>query len=139
MTARLLVVVFVIQLASGVNAGGDKKDDKKDDKDALQGEWTVVSMEASGKAIEPKGNLVIKGSDWTAPNGGKLTFKIDSTKSPKQLDLAGPKKAAEWQGIYKIEGDKLTFCRPLVAGGERPTEFKGGDGIVLMECKRAGK
>jgi uncharacterized protein (TIGR03067 family) len=98
-------------------------------------------MELSGKAMEAEGTLVIKGSDWTAPSGLQLTFKIDSTKNPKHLDLTPTKKGATsgWQGIYKIEGDKLTFCRPQATGGERPTEFKGGDGIFLMECKRAGK
>jgi hypothetical protein len=44
MIARFLVVISVILLASGVNAGGDKKDDK----DALQGERTQPAKPKDG-------------------------------------------------------------------------------------------
>ena len=73
-------------------------------------------------------------------------FKIDPAKSPKQLDLQREKDGKVktlYQGIYKIEGDTLTFCRSaLPVGtslGERPTEFKAGAGVVLLQFKRSGK
>jgi uncharacterized protein (TIGR03067 family) len=140
MTARYAVVVAVmLPLASGFGAAGGQKDDK----DQLQGDWVVVSMERGGTKLENTKDrkLVVNADKWTAPGGGEFTFKIDATKSPKQLDLMLEKNGKEstWQGIYKIEGDTLTFCRSFAAGGERPTEFKGGPAVFLMVCKRAGK
>jgi uncharacterized protein (TIGR03067 family) len=140
MIARYAVMVAVmLPLASGFSAAGDKKDGT----DQLQGEWVVVSVELAGKKLEggKERKLVVKGDEWTAPSGGKFKFKIDATKSPKQLDLSSDKSGQErtWPGIYKIEGDTLTFCRSHGPGGERPVEFKGGPGVFLMVCKRAGK
>jgi uncharacterized protein (TIGR03067 family) len=135
------VMASVVLLFGGFCVG----DDKKDDKDQLQGEWVVVSIENAGnKSRNVEGRkLVVKGDEWTAPVGVmlKLKFKIDATKNPKQLDLTSDQGGGEqaWPGIYKIEGDTLTFCRPMRPGGERPTEFKGGPGVFLMVCKRAGK
>jgi len=47
--------------------------------------------------------------------------------------------AQTWKGIYKLDGDTLTFCRPQASGGERPKEFKSTPGVVLIVYKRAGK
>lgn len=141
MVARFLTCSVVL-LAVGFCGG----DDKKDDKDLLQGEWTAVSAEIGGKAAANFKDLklVVKGDEWTPPSGGKggkFSFKIDQSKNPKQLDLkrTADGKESTWAGIYKIEGDTLTFCRPQSAGGKRPTEFKGGPEVVLMVFKRAGK
>ncbi len=139
MIARCLVVVAGILLASGIAPAHQQKDDK----DALQGEWTVVSTEVNGKDYPAnKGKkLVVKGDEWTAPGGGEFKFKVDGTKTPKQLDLYLSSKIVDltWAGIFKIEGDTLTFCRPSTAGDERPKEFKGGEGMFLMVLKRPGK
>jgi uncharacterized protein (TIGR03067 family) len=142
MIARV-AVAFVLLSVGGFCIGDDKKDNKKDDKELLQGEWPLVSIELGGKEVERSKDqkLVIKGDDWTAPGGGKFKFKIDATKSPKQLDLIREQGGQEftWVGIYKIEGDTLTFCRSAGAGGERPKEFKGGPGVALLVFKRAEK
>jgi uncharacterized protein (TIGR03067 family) len=140
MIARYVVMVSaILVLASGLSAGGDEKAEL----DKLQGEWMVVSVETSGQKQDEnqyKGlKVVVKGTEWTPPRGKLMfTFTIDPTKKPKQLDLE-VKGGSTWQGIYKIEGDTLTFCRSHAAGGERPKEFKGGEGVFLMVCKRAGK
>lgn len=140
-----LAMASVVLLVGGFCVGDDKKDEKKDDKDRLQGEWVVTSIELNGK--EGKGGkdrkLVVKGDEWTPPTGGKLKFKfkLDTAKNPKQLDLTADVNGTEqtWPGIYKFDGDTFTFCRPSSLGGERPTEFKGGEGIYLLVCKRAEK
>jgi uncharacterized protein (TIGR03067 family) len=137
------VTATVFLLATGFCAGDDKKDDKKDDKDRLQGEWVVVSAELNGEKFErvKDRKLVVKGDEWTAPSGGKFTFTLDTAKSPKRLDLKAGTDGQEqtWPGIYKLEGDTFTLCRSRGPGGERPKEFKGGEGIFLMVCKRADK
>ena len=142
MIARCAVIVaaFVV-LGSGLSA----VDGKENDKDKLQGEWALVSAEfPSGKwdanQIKAEKPLMIKGNEWTS-SGFKFIFKIDPTKSPKQLDLQGEKngKVNTLQGIYKIDGDTLTFCRSLKPGGARPTEFKAGDEVALLQFKRLGK
>ena len=136
------VMTVAVLLVGGFCVGDDKKDEKKTDKDRLQGEWTLVSIELGGKEVDGKGQkLVVQGDEWTAPSGGKFKIKIDATKSPKQLDLVREQggKESTWAGIYKIEGDTLTFCRSAGPAGERPTEFKGGRGVALLVLKRAEK
>lgn len=132
MNARLVMVLMVL-LVGGYCVGQDNQKKKKDDKDLLQGEWKG----------EKGGTLVVKGDEWTQrglPKGFK--FKIDATKDPKQIDLTGNVvvgRESTLAGIYKIEGDTLTFCRATRAGAERPTEFKDGAGVVLQVFKRAEK
>lgn len=140
MIARF-AVASVVLLVGGFCIG----DDKKSDKDLLQGEWVVVSAEIAGRKAErlEGKKLVVKGDDWTPPTGGKIKmkFKLDDAKTPKHLDLVGDVDGNErtWPGIYKIEGNTFTFCRSAGPGGERPTEFKSGDGASLMVFKRAEK
>jgi uncharacterized protein (TIGR03067 family) len=112
--------------------------------DKLQGGWVIISVEANGAKPEAFKDLqlVVKGNEWTPPRTQlKLTFKIDATKSPKQLDLKSAMvgKESTWPGIYKFEGDIFVFCRSAGPGGDRPTDFKAGPGVFLMVCKRAGK
>jgi uncharacterized protein (TIGR03067 family) len=128
----------VVLLAAGLCAG----DDKKDDKDLLQGQWVIVSANLRGKEADrlKGGKLVVKGDEWilTGPaQEPKVKFKLDASTNPKQLDLTRGELTRP--GIYKIDGDTLTFCRSLVEGGDRPTEFKGGPGVALMVYKRAEK
>jgi uncharacterized protein (TIGR03067 family) len=140
MFARSVVMVSaILVLATGFSAGGEQKGDKEN----LQGEWLVVSMELSGQktTLFDGNNLVIKGDEWAGPASGKNTFKIDSTKNPKEIDLESDKggKLNTWRGIYKIEGDTFTFCRSHAPDGARPKEFKGGEGVALMVYKRVKK
>jgi uncharacterized protein (TIGR03067 family) len=142
---RLSVMTTVALLFGGFCIGDDKKDEKKDDKDLLQGEWVVVSTELNGVEVGrgKERKLAVKGDEWTAPsNNGVFKFKIDATKNPKQLDLIRTSPTGTentWHGIFKIEGDTLTFCRSHGAGGERPKEFKAAEGNFLMICTRAAK
>ncbi len=134
---RYLAVVLLVFLVSGA-ARLRPNDRSRDDKDQLQGEWTVVSGlagKAAVKANDPK--LTLKDNEWLMTwSGVKMTFKIDASKNPKELDLFSEQNT--WPGIYKLEGDILTFCRSPGAGGERPSDFQGGQGM-LMVFKRAGK
>src|SRR5206468_2274799 len=78
---------------------------------------------ASGLCSPAASALTIKGNQWmvtVAGRGGKnggrratsaMTFKIDTSKSPKWLDLVSPPNGKESRslGIYKLEGDTLTL------------------------------
>ena len=143
MIARHVVMVSAILLLTrGFSAG----DYKKDDKDRLQGHWTVVSVELSGnkqdgdevKKLKP---IMVKGSEWTAPTGDKFNFKINPTRIPKEIDLQSDMggQVLIWRGIYKLEKDTLTFCRSQGPDGERPKEFRGSEGEILLVFKRSGK
>jgi uncharacterized protein (TIGR03067 family) len=144
MTARFVTVLSVLVLVCGLGWGDDKKPVKEELK-KLQGEWVIVSVEPATKADgEQSQRVVVTGSEWkTTRTPRAFTVRVDNGKSPKHLDLVSDAKGKErtWQGIYKIEGDKLTFCRANAAGTgvKRPTEFKAGPGVELMVFKRADK
>jgi len=108
----------------------------KNDMVLLQGEWMVVSIEAPKNVTpSPDRRLKVNSNEWVFSHG-KFDFKIDATKSPKQIDLM-KEPGKVWPGIFKIEGDTLTLCRSHGAGGERPTAFAGGPGIMLYVYKRS--
>jgi uncharacterized protein (TIGR03067 family) len=134
--------------AAGGAARKVKKDDGKKDALKLQGAWTLESQEVGGKAADAdaiKGmTLVIKDDKWLLSFGpGKPTnvavIFIDPTKDPKLVEIRGPRGALLWSGLYKLDGDSLTICRPLRLGGARPKELKSSDTDMLWVWKRAGK
>jgi len=143
MIINYVVVCFAIVLNGGLVAG----DDETDDKDKIQGEWSLVSMETSGRKMDEeaikKSKLEVKNNEWVSTaNGRELTrtYKLDSSKSPKQIDLVSKQedKKVTWLAIYKIDGDALTFCWPA-PGAERPKELKIGDRIGVAVYKRVTK
>jgi uncharacterized protein (TIGR03067 family) len=120
--------------------------DKADKELALtQGSWQVTSFTEDGvtfgESETAQVQMVIKGNGLTLVGLGpdkQATFKIDSSKKPKQIDIFpkgdGPEKFA---CIYELTGDTLKVCG--AADGPRPTEFKSeaGTNTVLVEFKRA--
>jgi len=134
MLSRLMFASMLVAM-SGLCAADDKKDEKKkEDKDLIQGEW-VVEESTIQKQIGKK--LILKGEEWTSPGGQKYTFKIDASKDPKQLDLTFANNTnATFLGIYKLDDDKLTFCREKTSGAGRPKEFKSTPKHDLLVLKR---
>jgi uncharacterized protein (TIGR03067 family) len=68
--------------------------------------------------MEQDGKLLLKG-----------TSTLDSTKDPKEMDstLTGPEehKGKVVRGIYKVEGDTLTWCWAVER--PRPRTFKADE------------
>jgi uncharacterized protein (TIGR03067 family) len=134
MKTRLAAVVLVgaALLSVGVAAGGDAKADLK----KFAGTWAVESAKKEGKA-PPEGELdkvrfVFTGDKLTVKHGDKEeegTFKIDSSKKPRQIDVMIKGKTHE--GIYAFEGGKLKIC-VVDEGGTRPTKFESAEGSKTM-------
>lgn len=142
---KLLLILAFVALASGAvkPAGGVAGDDLED----FQGTWNFVTLEVEGSkvpdAMLTASRMIIKGDSFKSINGlvtYEGTIKIDTSKTPKTLDLmftAGPEKGKTALGIYGLEGDNLKICLSL-RDGNRPTEFvsKQGSAHALETLKR---
>lgn len=120
---------FAVVLAGLVCAAGQDGSDRMN----LQGTWKVKQSSAGGKETSPEDNAklrVIVKEDRITVTGGEeddvVTYTLRASKSPKEIDatlLSGPDKGEVVEGIYKIEGDTVTFCWSP-PGVDRPTEFE---------------
>jgi uncharacterized protein (TIGR03067 family) len=127
-------VVVVIVLAGFVAA----QDDTKKAMAKLEGEWSMVSGEASGQSLPEEavksGKRVCKEGETTITISGKVYFKakvtINPTKKPKVIDYEmteGPTKGKTHLGIYELDGDTVKFCF-AAPGKDRPTDFTAKEG-----------
>ena len=138
-------------LATETDAKKTETDAKKTDEEKILGVWTFDSGKADGQDLQGAEGERIKNStyEFTAEkliikfneDTREATYKLDPSAKPKTLDLVVSIRGGEETrpGIYKLEGDTLTYCAKRPAGAdERPTEFesKEGSGIVLLVLKR---
>ena len=132
-------------LAAGLLVAGD---DPKEEVAKLQGTWAMAALEINGQSLGDEqvksGRLTIKDDRYEAEVAAttvKATIKVDTAKDPKVIDFTftdGPNQGETSKGIYKLEGDTLTICRPYQGGGDRPTKFaaEDGSGLLLVKYKR---
>jgi uncharacterized protein (TIGR03067 family) len=126
-------------------------DDAKKDMGLLEGDWSMVSGEASGQAMPAEmvktGKRAAKDGETVVTFGGRVYFKakytVDPTKKPKTIDYTmteGPTKGKTHLGIYEVNGDTVKFCF-AAPEKDRPTEFtaKEGSGWTLSVWKRDKK
>jgi uncharacterized protein (TIGR03067 family) len=150
----LLLTGIVCCLPTLLADDAKPKEEAKDDSKLLEGSWNGIGLEADGKKVPAevleklKGRFTFKGlellmTDTTPVSGAKATVKLDSSKTPKQIDLTGIEgtgKGKTIQGIYKLEKDRLFICLrgPEFVEKGRPTEFKTevGSGLGLMTLER---
>lgn len=142
-----------LALAAGLLLAADspKDDAAKKDLDKLQGTWKLVSYETGGnKAGEEDlagSKMVIKGNKYaytSADQDEEGTMKLDPGAKPAAVDLkieSGNDKGKDQVGIYKLEGDTLTFCFAHPGEKERPKEFSGREGSsnLVFVLKREKK
>jgi uncharacterized protein (TIGR03067 family) len=119
----------------------------KTDVEKLQGTWRVVSLEIEGaemgEAIFQGSKIILKGSAFETISMGAVyrgNFQVDSTATPKQLDLKfteGPEKGNASLGIYELDEDTWKLCLTVTAK-ERPTAFATqiGSGTALETLRR---
>jgi uncharacterized protein (TIGR03067 family) len=102
------------------------------DRERLQGTWQVVEIslrgEASEKVPEDQGKRVraVFTGDQLEWRGFKMTYTLDPTKAPKQMDwspVEAEEKAGKVLAIYELDGDTLKVCMAN-PGVDRPGEFK---------------
>ena len=128
----LSVSVAVLLLSTIGRAGDAKKDEAQ-----LKGTWTVISEEDNGKASKVKDATVTIGAGKiTVKVKGKKdqesTYKVDTTKKPKAIDIVVDDGKKSKLGIYELDGDTLKLCFGEKA---RPTEFKTSQespGLLLV-------
>jgi uncharacterized protein (TIGR03067 family) len=104
-------------------------EDAKKDMEKLQGDWDLVSAERRGKDItnniKREFSMNIKGKKFVVEFGGNryfFTIRVNSAKSPKEIDLGLATTAKRALGIYALEGDKLKISWVPVGQG-RPKGF----------------
>jgi uncharacterized protein (TIGR03067 family) len=121
---------------------------QKTDLELIQGTWTIVGLEAGGKAAADKhyrGNTFtfarVKGADTAtlrerAFEPIEFAYKLDPAATPKAIDLTLPARGVTFRGIYKLDGNDLTIC--ISNGGPQPTEFttRGGGDTETFTLKR---
>jgi len=127
-----------------------------EDEQKLQGAWRVVSWREppqSPRKFEqplPKG-LTARFNDGhfdiqsyeqeanglTRPNTRiSGLYRLDSTQSPKAIDIPQTSSPEDLFGIYQLDGDRLRIA--YRKGGPRPTEFKSdtGSNVTILELER---
>ena len=144
MIKRFTGLLFVATLAGTMSLTARAADK---DHDKIQGTWKIDKAQMGGMdmpadmrdntKIEFKGDkVIVRRSDRDDP----AEFKVDSTKSPKTIDVT-PKKEGEktHAGIYKLDGDTLTIC--INHDETRPTKFESPEGTqtMLLVLKRDKK
>ncbi len=161
--ACLAVVIFV---CAGLTWSWAIESDPEEK--AFQGDWSVLKLESPGP-IPPgeeikKFKVTFKKNEMILDMGlgdekVNMTFTLDSKKSPKWMDVyadadrfdeekdekKGDKnKKYKVQGIYTLEGDRLTICLagpPSDKVADRPSEFvakklEGDKEQVIMVLER---
>jgi uncharacterized protein (TIGR03067 family) len=149
---RMLACLFVLTVVVVVSAKPVRPGpaEAKSDQNRLQGDWTVASAVKDGDDPQEgldKWTYTFKENDVLIhaklPDGStldeKATFSLDSTKTPKQIDIVsqGPndgKEPVSFKGIYELEGNTLRICK-AIPGEARPTEFTAKIGIVTLRRK----
>lgn len=144
--ALAVCLLVPVSLAWPVSAGdkGSEQDLKK-----LQGTWVVVQAERDGESLDAiKGNrLIVKESQFTVVTKTaelKGNLALNAAKTPGHIDWhhqEGQLRDKKWEGIYKLEGDKLTLSYTEAdSGKDRPDEFATRNGtsrlLIVLERKK---
>jgi uncharacterized protein (TIGR03067 family) len=133
--AGLAVLVLVVSAPGSARA---------DDMGKMQGAWKVTGGKVGGNPL-PKGmEVTVEKDKFVLKEPGKteeVHFVLDTTAKTKGVEffrMTKNKKEKVWHGIYKIDGDKITFCWGP-AGKSRPQEFEprkdSEDRLYILEKK----
>ncbi|HEV3236609.1 MAG TPA: TIGR03067 domain-containing protein [Gemmataceae bacterium] len=128
MTRLLCVILFLTLSLPSLSLGADAKEDAK----AINGTWLPSAAELGGEKfpdeVRKTMKLVMDDGKYTVTvgtNPDKGTVKLDPSKKPKEMDIAGtegPNKGKTIPAIYELTDDTLRICYDL-SGKARPSEF----------------
>jgi uncharacterized protein (TIGR03067 family) len=132
-----LVAALALTAARPAQAGSKK------DLSALQGSWTLVSVERDGEVqefTERPFRWVIKEAGVRYGGQPLAEFALDPMTTPKNIDLTFLKPKRVYEGIYALDGDTLKICvnRQTEGVKDRPVGFqtKGKADLRLLVFKR---
>lgn len=137
--ALLAMTMSLAQLAYG--------DEVKEDSKVVEGAWVPATAEIAGTKLPDvtikTWQLDLSDGKYTFKNGGERdqgTWKLDTTKKPKTMEIKGvegPNKGKTILAIYETSEDTLKVCYDL-SGAEYPTEFKtkADSQLFLVTYKR---
>lgn len=111
------------------------------DFEKIQGSWQVIALQrkedfADNNEIKEM-KTVFKGNAVTFFEGGKIkdqfTFVLDSTKSPRAIDLTKPSEGnvTTVQAIYQVHDDDDTLALAIGSPTHRPVGFGGGKDVTI--------
>jgi uncharacterized protein (TIGR03067 family) len=110
------------------------EDKPKFDASKIEGKWKFTEGTKAGAKVEAKNlesEVTITKDSFTIKGGGEthvMSFKIDATKSPIQIDMEGKEGASagtKAEGIIELDGDTIKLAY--------------GTNIPGFEAKRPGK
>lgn len=125
---RFMSAMLVLAISSIMVAEEKAKFDPK----SLLSTWVITAGTNDGKKVEGeslKGDVIIEAGKITIKSPGEthvMSYKIDATKSPIQIDmegLEGPAKGFKSEGIISLEKDELKLAYGF-PGSKRPTKFE---------------
>jgi uncharacterized protein (TIGR03067 family) len=114
---------------------------------SLEGTWTFRELQIDGQAMPVEGlgspRLSIDGDRFRMESPGATyegVFDIDIERTPNTIDIdfvEGPEAGNRSEGIFELDGDRLTFCLGVV-GASRPKDFasRPGTGHALERLVR---
>jgi len=113
----------------------------------LEGAYKAVALTRDGKDeaadLVKSVSLKIAADEFTFSVKDKTfpaKIKVDAKAKPAAIDIApsdGPEKGRTFLGIYKVENGELVIA--FAERGDRPTAFKGEDGVLLVRLKKDEK
>jgi uncharacterized protein (TIGR03067 family) len=153
-----VAVRFLLFLAATTPLAADRptRAAAKADRQALQGRWAVVAIEANGKQAPPQGirgfTVTFRGDEVVMAFPGATadgkdnpevrgSYRLHPGKQPRAIDFVpavGPDKGKVVRGIYQLRGDTLKLCLNESAAAARPEAFAAAAGSkrTVLTCRR---